>query len=326
MDKINMAFTFGKRKKIILFFFAILTLIFSVGVMLILELTSAFVLSRLYGETLAFSPDGNQIVFSVIPTHNKKCKGIYVFQVENKELTRLTHPDYYDNYPTVSPNGQRVIFSRGTKFGAGLWVMDTDGSNARRLTSPFIFYVDYEASFSPSGKNIAFFRGTYLGIQKLMLLDMESGNVTCLQKEVDYGSRNIIWKNENEIYFFAHASSSLDCVNIVDIQTGILTKRIPLDSTEDNVSYYRDISFDTHQELVVQCPQKKYLYQFCIRGLFSEDKPQFVIGEQFNATSARFTSQGKSVLLSTGIRYKNGIIHPPTVYLLDIETKHIEAL
>jgi len=238
--------------------------------LLLQELISGCVLSQLYGGRSTFFPDGNRIALSV-PANNRQDKGIYIFSRESKELTRLTYPDYCDNYPIVSVDGQKIVFSRGSKFKAALWIMDADdGFNALQLTSPPLFHVDYGASFSPTGKRVAFFRGAYKDVHNLMLLDMETGNVICLKNEVPYLSRNIIWKNEDDIYFFSpEGYSSRDNVNIVNRETGMFQTITAKGSAKYDVSIYKDISFSTNQELLIQCPQKN----ICINCVFENFFP-----------------------------------------------------
>jgi len=69
-----------------------------------------------------------------------------------------------DEDPAVSPDGRWVAFTRyihvdGTEGSTGaLFLMRSDGSDLRRLTSPAPVAVDREPSFTPSGKRILFVR------------------------------------------------------------------------------------------------------------------------------------------------------------------------
>ena len=52
-----------------------------------------------------------------------------------------------------SPNGQRIVFDAGNDTARNLYVMDTDGSNLRRITSKAIYPA--LTGWSPDGKYIA---------------------------------------------------------------------------------------------------------------------------------------------------------------------------
>lgn len=64
---------------------------------------------------------------------------------------------YSDNFgPTLSPDGERMIFSAVVEGRAHLFVMGADGSNQRRITHNNADYED--AAWSPDGKRIAVVR------------------------------------------------------------------------------------------------------------------------------------------------------------------------
>ena len=56
---------------------------------------------------LDVSPDGKSVVLS--GQEDIKCD-IYLFDLESRELTRLTEDSYFDAQPRFSPDGKRIIF------------------------------------------------------------------------------------------------------------------------------------------------------------------------------------------------------------------------
>lgn len=77
----------------------------------------------------SLSPDGSKILFS---SDLEGTFHIYVVNVDGSGLAKLTDDPAGDFSPRWSPNGKRIAFSR---TGA-LYVMDSDGSNARQVTEP----------------------------------------------------------------------------------------------------------------------------------------------------------------------------------------------
>ena len=291
-------------------------------------------LSNIDGWHAEFFPDGNRIVFSV-PFNNREQKGIYVFDRENGDAIRLTQPDYRDGFPTVFPDGQKIIFSRGNTMNIALWIMDVDGSNKRALTFPPLFSADYGAFTSPNGKYIAFCRKSFAGHADLLLLELETSKIIRLQQKINrFRDGCLRWKNDEEILFFSDSSSFsfidnatvVDSIRIVNVQTGeIRSMALPGKERMEDIRSYQDISFSTNQELLLLCPNKPYLYQLCIRKLFSEETPHILTDGQFNVSNALFHPNGEAVLFGTN-EIKNGSVYSRTFYFFDIKAEHIEKL
>ena len=106
----------------------------------------------------AMSPDSSTIV---APTYcSTPCPtGLVSIDVSTGEATELT-TGKDDGSSMVAPKATRITFrtqERGT--ARGIWVMDADGSNLTRLTTPARPDHDYSMSWSPDGTSILFSRG-----------------------------------------------------------------------------------------------------------------------------------------------------------------------
>lgn len=75
------------------------------------------------------SPDENEILFAAAEGAPSQ---IYIWKInlENNSLFKMTVGDY----PSYSPNGSKIIYTNTSKDEGGLWIMNSDGSNNRRLT------------------------------------------------------------------------------------------------------------------------------------------------------------------------------------------------
>ena len=98
----------------------------------------------------AWSPDGREIAFASLSWQGNQ-RDIYVTNTEGNQVRRLTNHPFEDRAPAWSPDGRRIAFYSNRDHQAGIFVMDADGANIKRLT---IGFHDYP-TWSPDGKQIA---------------------------------------------------------------------------------------------------------------------------------------------------------------------------
>jgi len=79
---------------------------------------------------------------------------IYVANKKGKILKKLTNSAGYDAEATVSPKGDKIVFTSDRSGDLELWTMDLDGKNQKQIT--FGLGYDGGAFFSPDGKKIVF--------------------------------------------------------------------------------------------------------------------------------------------------------------------------
>lgn len=128
-----------------------------------------------------WSPDGSRIVFN--STRNG---GLNIFSIrpDGTELVQLTWANPTEPLPgsghaaakpSWSPDGRRLVYSVALSGRSTLWIMDANGSEKRRLTSP-VNADDFEPSWSPDGRTIVFRRvGRQPITTTLMRIDAVTG-------------------------------------------------------------------------------------------------------------------------------------------------------
>lgn len=79
---------------------------------------------------------------------------IYVADLKGTITKTLTSTPGYDAEATVSPRGNKIVFTSDRSGDLELWTMDINGKNQKQITNGFGY--DGGAFFSPDGKKIVF--------------------------------------------------------------------------------------------------------------------------------------------------------------------------
>ena len=79
---------------------------------------------------------------------------IFVADLEGNIIDTLTDGPGYDAEPTVSPNGDKIVFTSTRSGDLELWTMNIDGSDKKQVTSGLGY--DGGAFFSPDGTKLVF--------------------------------------------------------------------------------------------------------------------------------------------------------------------------
>lgn len=110
----------------------------------------------LYASTQAAAPEcpevpstGEQYLWPVYDSYD-----IYLADSKGNILKKLTDAPGYDAEATVSPTGDKIVFTSTRSGDLELWTMNLDGSDKRQVTSGLGY--DGGAFFSPDGKKLVF--------------------------------------------------------------------------------------------------------------------------------------------------------------------------
>jgi TolB protein len=79
---------------------------------------------------------------------------IFVADLKGNITSQLTNTPGYDAEATVSPKGDKIVFTSTRSGDLELWIMDIDGKNQKQIT--FGLGYDGGAFFSPDGKKLVF--------------------------------------------------------------------------------------------------------------------------------------------------------------------------
>ena len=118
-----------------------------------------------------FMPDDKHILFASTHLADDKCpkdppKGakylwgifdsydIFIADLNGNIVKQLTNTPGYDAEATVSPKGDKIVFTSTRSGDLELWTMDIDGSNQKQITHELGY--DGGAFFSPDGKKLVY--------------------------------------------------------------------------------------------------------------------------------------------------------------------------
>lgn len=114
--------------------------------------TIVYASTHLGGKECPKDPErvpGGKYLWPIYDTYD-----IFVADLKGKIKKQLTNTPGYDAEATVSPKGDKIVFTSTRNGDLDLYIMDIDGSNVKQITHEIGY--DGGAFFSPDGKKIVF--------------------------------------------------------------------------------------------------------------------------------------------------------------------------
>lgn len=175
----------------------------------------------------SWSPDGKRIVFSSIDKSGNN--DLYILNLADGSLLRLTNDFYDDQNPSWSPDGNLIAFSSDrTPFGAkgkhNLFIFDLRTSTISYLTLGD--HNDYSPSWSKDGKWLVF-TSDLDGAQNVWVTDMRYGSPApsgaekrTIRKLTNFstGAFDPSWGGGNSLFLTSFEKFSFQIKKIVDVE------------------------------------------------------------------------------------------------------------
>ncbi|HEY3251696.1 MAG TPA: DPP IV N-terminal domain-containing protein, partial [Ignavibacteria bacterium] len=223
----------------------------------------------------SFSSDGKIIIFPAIDMSGKS--DLYIFEIKQGKLTRLTNDYYDDRDPDISPDGKSIVFSSDrTSYGYNnrynLFLYNLENNSISYLTSGD--EIDYSPQYSPNGKKIVF-TSTIGGVQNIWIKELGEGNqpegnqpegngettnkeVSKIKKLTNFttGAFDPKWAGEDKIVFASYENKKLSVrmLNNAEklIDTPKSTQLLSFDKIKELWSYSKIKSISRKNELKYQ--------------------------------------------------------------------------
>jgi Tol biopolymer transport system component len=157
----------------------------------------------------SFCPKNTEIIYFRGRKNQFSREAFYSLRLENNKITQLR--DCVISSFAVSPDGTQIAFAalKNEKDSTGLeciWLMKTDGSNARKLTD---FEGDLAPAWSPDGGKIAFSSlGKERKYRQIFILDVQGNSLKQLTTSA-FHKNNPCWSpDEKQICYEAYTHDS----------------------------------------------------------------------------------------------------------------------
>jgi len=162
----------------------------------------------------AWSPDGTQIAFaSTRPTGG--AWHIWVMNADGTNLHQL--PGNMSQHPAWSPDGLRIAGDDGT---GPLYVINTDGTDERRLTTPPEGRYDEAPDWSPDGTSIVFSERTFDGTSSALYAIDADGSGEQQLTSGDYADSEASWSPDGTRVVFTRRAAPGGYVQLYTVAAG----------------------------------------------------------------------------------------------------------
>ena len=173
--------------------------------------------NRQLNITPVWSPDGRAIAYT---SYRRGFPDLFVAHIYEGRQENPTGGTGNNYLPAWSPDGTQIAFTSSRDGGAAeIYVMNTDGTNVRRLTNhPAI---DVTPTWSPTGTQIAF-TSDRSGSPQIYLVGSDGLNVRRVTLQESYADRPT-WSPApfNEIAFASRTGPGYD-IKIYELATGVV--------------------------------------------------------------------------------------------------------
>lgn len=191
------------------------------------------------------SRDGRMFFVRTTYEDGRSSSDVYSANQDGSNVTRITDNGYQEGQISFSPDGKLMVFSSTAEnedlSGArNLYIMNSDGTDVRRLTASDSFY-DVAPAWSPDGSKIAFSRTSMIQDNvstRIHILDIDSGEITPLEGSgLSDGSPSWFPDGSKIVFSVIEATWPSSHVYVMN-SDGTDAIRISADPTDEEYAHY----------------------------------------------------------------------------------------
>nr|WP_290666818.1 thioredoxin domain-containing protein [Ardenticatena sp.] len=199
----------------------------------------------------SLSPDGRYVVYAAVVGNSNL--DIVRYDLETEERISLTNSPDIDSQPVYSPDGTQIAFVSNRDGRLGLFVMDADGQNVRRLIDLEGETINPLGNWSPDGQRLIFADTRRDGTQAIRVVDVETGTVETLVERNGVDTAPSFSPDGRRILFFSDRDGGMD-VYVMDAD-GQNVQRL----TNDGNSIYPVWQPDGNGFIFTRVDQERFL-------------------------------------------------------------------
>jgi TolB protein len=181
-----------------------------------------------FGSSLYWSPDGKKIAFASF--WNSKNSDVYVMNADGSDLINISRSltKGQNGGPVWSPDSKKIAFSSCDVYLCELHVMNADGSNSIKLTSPILWSND--VAWSPDSERIVYVSAE-TGNEEVYMVTSEGSDIVNLTDDLAKDT-SPVWSPDGKKIAFVSDRDGNDEIYILDLRDMSLFRLTNIDAND----------------------------------------------------------------------------------------------
>ncbi len=173
-------------------------------------------------DYVCWSPKGNKLAVALTPDHYNT--EIYTININGGNLKQLTFTNGINTSPSFSPDGNRIAFVSNRGGSPQIYIMNSDGSNQRRITYNNSYY-NTSSAWSPNGKKIAF--ASFVNGALQICIMNTNGTDERQITDTPYSAQHPSWTRDSRIITFDTEIAGRQELFMIDVNESGMMRLMP---------------------------------------------------------------------------------------------------
>ncbi len=173
-------------------------------------------------DYVSWSPKGDKLAIALTPDHYNT--EIYTINTNGGNLKQLTDMGGINTSPSFSPGGNRIAFVSNREGSPQIYIMNSDGSNQRRITYNNSYY-NTSPAWSPNGKKIAF-ASFVNGALQVCIMNADGTDERQIT-DTPYSAQHPAWTRDSRIITFDTEIAGRQELFMIDVNESGMMRLMP---------------------------------------------------------------------------------------------------